>query len=108
MLTAINAHGNNATRIGKWLGDRSYGVYLWHYPILAWLAGKHLSGWHYLADGILLTALAAHLSFILVERPLMQHASSFGRRRFAATAAQPAAPSLERTITDMPIAATTI
>ena len=106
VLTAINAAGNDATRIGKWLGDRSYGVYLWHEPILAWLAAKHLAGWHYLTEGIMLTVLAAHLSFVLVERPLMRHAAAFARRRSAAASRQPATLSRELTITDTPRTAT--
>jgi peptidoglycan/LPS O-acetylase OafA/YrhL len=80
VLTAINASGNKATAVGKWLGDRSYGVYLWHYPIVAWLAGKNLSGWQYLSAALCLTLLAANLSFRCVELPLMRRAASLGRR----------------------------
>ena len=81
VLAAIKVDGGNSTAIGKWLGDRSYGIYLWHYPILAWLVEKHLSKGQYVTDGLCLTLLAAHLSFVLVERPLMRWASRFGRQR---------------------------
>ncbi len=79
VLPAVNGEHNQATRIGKWLGDRSYGIYLWHYPILAWLAVKLLSGWQYVASAVFLTLLASHLSYHLVERPLMRRARRFHR-----------------------------
>jgi peptidoglycan/LPS O-acetylase OafA/YrhL len=88
VLGAVIDDGDRATRIGKWLGDRSYGIYLWHYPILYWLTGQDLSVWRYLAIGILTTLLAAHLSFVFVERPLMHQAAAFGARRVAINRAQ--------------------
>lgn len=82
VLGAVSDSGK-ATPIGKWLGDRSYGVYLWHLPILVWLATKGLAGWEYLGAALCLTLLAAHLSFLLVERPLMRRAGTFVRQRAA-------------------------
>lgn len=55
----------------RWLGTRSYGVYLWHWPVL--LALKYefdLSGWQLFAAGAALSAALAELSYRLVETPI--------------------------------------
>lgn len=72
------------TRIGKWLGDHSYGLYLWHFPIilavygrgafekpaeLSWIALK-------IVVIVVLTFVAAWLSFRFVERPAMAFAKN--------------------------------
>jgi peptidoglycan/LPS O-acetylase OafA/YrhL len=85
VLAATKSSGSSPTVIGKWLGDRSYGIYLWHYPILVWLVETRLGGWAYITEGLCLTLLAAHLSFVLVERPLMQRTSLFRRQRMGDT-----------------------
>ena len=64
-------------------GGCSYGIYLWHLPIVAWLAGKHLFVTQYLGISIGLTLLAAHLSCRLVERPLMRHAAALHHTRLS-------------------------
>jgi peptidoglycan/LPS O-acetylase OafA/YrhL len=60
-----------------WLGEISYGIYIWHLPILVWL-GEHRIGW---LDGTtwqfaLLSApiavLAGAASFRFVERPALR------------------------------------
>lgn len=51
-----------------WLGDRSYSIYLWHWPLLALLATPGAAGyWVALAVGLTL-ALAA-VSFRIIENP---------------------------------------
>jgi peptidoglycan/LPS O-acetylase OafA/YrhL len=65
----------------KWLGDRSYGVYLWHFPILVWLGQRHLAGTVYVGAAISLTLAAAHFSYVYVEQPLMRRAGDLSRRR---------------------------
>ena len=69
-----------------WIGMISYGIYLWHWPILLWLHPSRARG----ADAVVRSVLAAGLtvgvaaaSFYLVERPIRQ-----GRRR----ASDPAGP----------------
>ena len=55
----------------RWLGTRSYGVYLWHWPVL--LALKYefdLSGWQLFAIGTALSVALAELSYRLVETPI--------------------------------------
>ena len=61
-----------------WIGRRSYGIYLWHWPIFvltrpdldvdpsAWYG----SGWRLLALRIGLTLVAAELSYVFIEMPV--------------------------------------
>lgn len=53
------------------LGQMSYGVYLWHFPIIRTLLHWELSGWALLAGTVLLTLLAASVSRRCVELPLL-------------------------------------
>ena len=64
-------------RIGPvmWLGTRSYGLYLWHLPILL-LVGRSTSGLHELA-ALALTAVVAETSYRIVERPVITRRSSW-------------------------------
>jgi len=58
----------------RWLGQRSYGVYLWHWPLVALLRPGIDIGWDPAVAGLVGIAGAlvlGHLSFVLVERPLL-------------------------------------
>jgi peptidoglycan/LPS O-acetylase OafA/YrhL len=79
VLIAAVAHP--ATQIGKalgvaplrWVGERSYGIYLWHWPIIALTRpGVDVSwtGPGLIAAQAALTVLAAALSFRFVEQPI--------------------------------------
>lgn len=50
-----------------WLGRRSYGIYLWHWPIAEW-TNRFPDSWG-VPLGIGLSLLAAEVSWRLVERP---------------------------------------
>ena len=57
----------------RWLGERSYGVYLWHWPIFMVLRpGVDLDadGWQVQALRLTLTFTAAELSYRFVEMPV--------------------------------------
>ncbi|ALJ19025.1 acyltransferase family protein [Microbacterium sp. No. 7] len=56
----------------RWIGERSYGIYLWHWPLLVLLPGAAAS----VAGGmgvLALTLVLAALSFRFVEQPLRRH-----------------------------------
>lgn len=72
-----------ASRPLTWLGDTSYGIYLWHYPVLMLLDRTLLAHWNTpalalaaLPVALLVTAVLAGLSYRYLEAPLMQ----LGRR----------------------------
>ncbi len=60
-----------------WLGAISYGVYLWHWPILLMLRRGGWSGIGLDAAVIVLTLLVSTASYRLVERPI-RRAGGFG------------------------------
>ncbi|MEI3865551.1 acyltransferase family protein [Microbacterium sp. CCNWLW134] len=72
----------------RWIGDRSYGIYLWHWPILVLLlAGLQGTGAEAGVPGsvgltaLALTLLAAELSYRFVETPVRRHGFRGSLRR---------------------------
>jgi peptidoglycan/LPS O-acetylase OafA/YrhL len=70
----IAAHGSSwltGNRAAQWLGDRSYSLYLWHWPIFVGLCYADMNTKPLaLGAALLLTLALAHLSTVLVERPV--------------------------------------
>ena len=60
----------------RWIGLRSYAIYLWHWPIFMFARSQDvgLDGAELLALRVAITLVAAELSFRLVERPVRQGA----------------------------------
>jgi hypothetical protein len=54
------------------LGRISYGVYLWHWPVIVWMtpATVHLDGLALMAARLAMTLVAATLSYHLLEMPI--------------------------------------
>lgn len=68
VVLAGNASAFTGNRAAQWLGDRSYSIYLWHWPVCVALVYAELQR-HPLAiaAGIVLTLVLGHLSYALVE-----------------------------------------
>jgi len=58
-----------STRPIVWVGVRSYSLFLWHYPIAQALHAEGLRYWPSLS--VILSLIAADLSYRLVERPFL-------------------------------------
>lgn len=73
MLIILAQHTGSiltAHPIAQWLGDRSYSLYLWHWPFMVALYFAGLQDeWLWIAVGLALSLLFGHLSFRWVETP---------------------------------------
>ena len=55
----------------RWVGDRSYSLSLWHFPILVFMLVAQPSGrGDVIAESLVLTVIVASLSYRFVERPV--------------------------------------
>lgn len=63
-------------RLFQWLGERSYSLYLWHWPLVVFL---YFSGTQdsplFITVALLLSVLLAHMSYHLVEIPTRKYLS---------------------------------
>jgi peptidoglycan/LPS O-acetylase OafA/YrhL len=88
------------SRVVRWVGRRTYGIYLWHLALMAELIVLFGDSAHpahtyamLLPLVLLATLVAAELSFRFVERPAMRRLRDrAGRASVAAAHAPPAAP----------------
>jgi len=78
VVAAFGSVSNSwSNRLGAWLGERSYGIYLWHFPVIL-IAYERGSGfappvvshiWARVAFVIVVTVILADMSYRLVEMP---------------------------------------
>jgi len=63
------------------IGNVSYGVYLWHWPVFVTMTPErvHVGPWALLALRLLVTFAIAGLSFVLVETPIRKRGLPFGK-----------------------------
>jgi peptidoglycan/LPS O-acetylase OafA/YrhL len=69
--------------VALWIGRRSYSLYLWHYPILMLFSFAKIRSPLTDIATVLLSLLAAHLSYSFIEQPFLRMKDRFlalGRR----------------------------
>lgn len=54
----------------KWIGDRSYSIYLWHYPIIVLMSGGKRAAWWIVILEVVLSVGFAELSYCFIETPV--------------------------------------
>jgi peptidoglycan/LPS O-acetylase OafA/YrhL len=67
----------------KWIGIRSYGIYLWHYPVILFMSSNINTGGMNVLKVILeiaLTFLIATISYTYVEKPIRQGVFRFNMK----------------------------
>ena len=89
-LVAAAARGSRpvglifATPIPIWIGRRSYGIYLWHWPLIL-IIGRLLPpsapAWQLVLLTVVTTVLCAELSYRWVEMPIRTHGFGGALRR---------------------------
>jgi peptidoglycan/LPS O-acetylase OafA/YrhL len=81
LLVAVTYPGSLSGRLlglplPRWIGERSYGIYLWHMPVVAFTPhpAQGTGGWLWPALlELALTLLLASLSWSLIEDPVRRH-----------------------------------
>jgi peptidoglycan/LPS O-acetylase OafA/YrhL len=63
-----------STPVLQWVGRRSYGLYLWHWPVIVVCteADTGMSGWQLLAFRVAVTVLATELTYTYLETPIRE------------------------------------
>ena len=68
--------------IAQWLGDRSYSLYLWHWPLVVALYFESLqSDWAWVICFFTISVVLAHFSYQLIETPTRKYLSSANLRK---------------------------
>lgn len=80
-----------STRPMVWFGRRSYGMYLWYWPVTLVMAETRLSPWPRFTVVVLVTSGIAAASYRVLELPVI----AWGRARSAAIAARAALPLVD-------------
>lgn len=71
----------------RWIGSRSYGIYLWHYPVMVLSTPVYEIGtpvyWR-VSLQIVITFIIAELSYRFIEMPIRKHGFRFYLRQYFA------------------------
>jgi peptidoglycan/LPS O-acetylase OafA/YrhL len=75
----------------RWIGERSYGIYLWHLPVVAFMPQGALAAHPLVRAGVQLALiiLLSALSWTVLENPIRRHGllGALGQRRYEVVAA---------------------
>lgn len=85
-------------RVLAWLGLISYGIFLWHHPIVGELSERDWGDWRFLGMTLATFAIAtacAAASYYVLERPLLRFKDRSSKRRRSVSRVEPVRP-LER------------
>lgn len=77
---STSLHRLAAWRPLVWVGERSYGIYLWNLPIVAIIAATPVPGPAQMPVKLVLTFLVPALSYHVVERPCLRLKSRYATR----------------------------
>jgi peptidoglycan/LPS O-acetylase OafA/YrhL len=71
-----------AARPTRWVGNRSYAIYLWHWPVIVLLdeTRLHVDGVALGCIRVVVSVALAHLSFVYLEQPVRTRQWLAGRR----------------------------
>jgi peptidoglycan/LPS O-acetylase OafA/YrhL len=70
LIARRRASAFTGTAVAQWVGDRSYSIYLWHWPMVVLLVYiNELANPIYVMGGVLMTLVLAELSYRFVETP---------------------------------------
>ena len=84
--------------VARWIGDRSYGIYLWHWPLIVFLRPLSPESWWSEAVAVALSGAAAASSYAFVEQPIRRGAPwRLPRRTLAVLACSVALPLVAAT-----------
>lgn len=74
IFSLLNADGTLSRILSiaplKWISERSYGIYLWHYPVILLISNGKKAAWWVNILEILLTFLLSDLSYRFIETPV--------------------------------------
>lgn len=80
----------------RWVGARSYGLYLWHWPVFVLVGAafgdwnrEGATGWALGGIALVITVVCAALSYRLIEQPIRKHGFVATLRNVVATVIEP-------------------